>query len=763
VLKFGKSERLTNSYCPISLLPCLGKVLERIVNNRLYWYVENNNILSSRQSGFRRRCNTTDQIATVEKLIRETFLEKGVCVVVFIDLKGAYDLVNHRLLLQKLVRVGIKGRFLQYCWQFLANRKFQVIYNGELSEIKQSQMGVPQGAAISPLLFNLFLADIPDMEGVTRTEYADDIAMIAKGKSVAECTTILQRALDTFHNYITENRLQINYQKTVAMLFTKKHTDPQPINFDGFNIDYVHEYKYLGVTFDGPSLNFKKHINKIRVDCVSRMNLMKSISNKNWGADRVMLARIYDALVLSKLNYGAEFYSTASKTALSPLDVIQNMGLRIITGAWKTSPIVSLEVESNIPPLHLQRMKATLDYYNRFRNLPANLEVVSNLTNDLQGQMNQPWSESCPPPLLVRAVRLVRTNNLTQLDTENVPLVGLRPPWRVYDEFNYFMKEDDTKSIPDNAVRSIFQDRCQSFPNSLQIFTDASKVSNENGSKTGAAMVVPTRDIAVGCKIPNVSIMSAELYAITMALEWFVESANHPEGIIFSDSLSSITAMKNNLSKKQCVYKHQIHSLITEIVDQGKKINICWIPSHRGIAGNELDDQMAKEAITANVVTIPSINKLDGKTFIRSKLRAQWDTYWSTSVNNSHTGTHFRKIKKEVGYWPWTSIPDNRRMETCLARLRLGHSGLRDHSHRFGLTWSPLCDCGVPETVEHYLIQCGLHNQHRIPVLQLMQHLAANVTMRNLLGGGEFDSGTQKAVLRHVFKFIVDTGKSESL
>jgi retron-type reverse transcriptase len=96
----------------------------------------------------------------VKKIIRETYQEKAVCVTAFIDLKGAYDGVNHWILLRKLKTIGMQGRMLAFCKFFSKNRQFQVLYNGEFSEIKSAAVGVPQGAPISPLLFNIFISDI---------------------------------------------------------------------------------------------------------------------------------------------------------------------------------------------------------------------------------------------------------------------------------------------------------------------------------------------------------------------------------------------------------------------------------------------------------------------------------------------------------------------------------------------------------------------------------------------------------------------------
>jgi ribonuclease HI len=760
--KFGKSERLLQSYRPISLLPCIGKVLERMVTNRLYWYVEKNLKLSGGQSGFRRRCNTSDQVARLEKVVRETYLEKSVCLVVFIDLKSAYDVVNHRILLNKLLEIGVKGQLLSYCASFLQERKFEVFYNGEKSDVKNANTGVPQGAAISPLLFNIFISDIPNVQGVTRTEYADDLAFIVKDKSITNATTKMQEAIDQFYQYITKNKQKINYQKTVGMIFTRKNVLPLPLKINGYNIDFVQEYKFLGITFDSPNLNYSKHINKIKADCISRINVMKAISHNKWGADREMLIKVYDALVASKLNFGAEFYSSACKTTLNTLNVIQNTCLAIAVGARKTSPINSLESETNRPPLEIQRMKIVIDYYNRHRNLPTTLNAVTELRRYMDHQILQPWTSSTPPPVLVRAHKHIINLNINELDINSIPLVNQRPPCQEFNEFDLFMKDIDMTGMNNREMNGIFINKTEIYNNHIKIYTDGSKTSSDQ-PKTGAAFVVPEINCVRSWKLPNISIMSAELFAIFMSIQWFQQETDYRRGVIFSDSLSSIMLLKNNTGKKPNIYKYKIHKIMDELTDDNREITVKWIPSHKGIIGNEKADKAAKTATNANIITIPNITKLDAKLIIKHKITNLWNELWHANVNVTNTGQHLLMIREKVGKWPWASSPNNRPQETIMARLRIGHCGLNNHLYRFGLTGSPLCNCGVPESVTHYLLECALHNNHRLTLCNVLAPHSVNMTLQNILGGGNYSSKVQKIIKNSVWQYIVNTGKNKSI
>jgi len=760
ILKHGKPERLTSSYRPISLLPCLGKVMERMVTKRLYWHVEKGNILSPAQSGFRRHCSAADQIARLEKIVRETFVKKQVTIVVFIDLKGAYDTVNHNLLLQKLQRIGISGKMLNYCKSFLYDRKLKVLYNGYISESKNVHKGIPQGSSISPLLFDIFTSDIPDMDDIWRTEFADDIALVSRANNIEEATTKMQTALNSFFRYTEENKLVINYQKTVSMIFTRKRAQPLPMNINNHNIEYVNEYKFLGVVFDGPNLDYRKHINKLKADCLSRLNILKSVSGNNWGSDRNMLNQLYDSLILSKLNYGSQFYCTASNTTLAQLDVVQNTALRIIAGARTTSPIGSLQVETDKLPLDIQRNRQALEYYNRLRNLPEHLRVVSELNNDLPQQQSLPWTDATPAPFIVRVVNLMIEYNINELDRNPIPLVDIRPPWLKYGEIDLCMNSGSYKNIPNNVVQGIFKEKMHPYNNRLKIYTDASKMSAGYVMRTSAAMVVPCRNFTKSWRLPDIPIMSAELFSIMNAVEWFHNESNCLEGVIFSDSLSSLKLLENIGKTKPNSYKSKIRDYLVQITDAHKLLTIFWIPSHKGIPGNEAADNEAKRAITENIITIPNITMKDAKHFIREKINREWENRW---VNNMVSCQHMKNIKQKVGRWSWASNPKNRRQETALARLRIGHSGLRAHMFRTGLVASPLCECGLYETPQHTLVECNIYSNERNHLKRKLEQSGVQLNMRNLLGGGDYEKDKQLYIRYHVWDFILKIGKSNDI
>ena len=228
------------------------------------------------------------------------------------------------------------------------------------------------------------LHDIPKSPQISSVEYADDIAVLSTGSS-KEVIEHLQPHLDKIFTWAKSWGLEISSLKTKAMFFTnKKNTTPPPITLGGISLQYTDEMRYLGMTLDSPKFTWKKHVLNLRTSILPRINVLKTLSSKQWGADRVTLGNIYRAVVRSRLDYGSIFYNSVPNSTLQCLDKVQNICLRYILGAQKSSPISSLEVESNFPPLALYREELMLKNFCRIPEIPMH----SDLWKDLQHCLN---------------------------------------------------------------------------------------------------------------------------------------------------------------------------------------------------------------------------------------------------------------------------------------------------------------------------------------------------------------------------------------
>ncbi|KZR98518.1 putative Pol protein, partial [Daphnia magna] len=162
LLKPGKTEEDPNSYRPVALTSCLSKAMERLIANRLHWFLETKSKINIDQAGFRRGCSTMDHIIRLESAIKSSFSKKCSTVAVYLDISKAYDSVWTQGLLYKMAELGITGHILTWTKNFLTGRTMSVRIGNQLSTAKEVENGVPQGAALSPILFNIMLSDFPN-------------------------------------------------------------------------------------------------------------------------------------------------------------------------------------------------------------------------------------------------------------------------------------------------------------------------------------------------------------------------------------------------------------------------------------------------------------------------------------------------------------------------------------------------------------------------------------------------------------------------
>ena len=372
--KPGKDHYDPNNYRPIALTSCICKTVERMVNERLIWYLEKNKLINKNQCGFRANRSTMDHLVRMESFIRNAFINQEHLVAVFFDLQKAYDTTWKYGIMKDMHKLGLRGCLPIFIQNFLDDRSFQILFGCTLSDVFQQEEGVPQGAILSTTLFSIKINNITQAlaSGTECSLYVDDFVIIYRSKSVIEIERKLQMTINKLQDWTLQNGFTISQSKTVAMHFWQRKWQPDhELKIGSTPIKFVKEAKFLGLIWDS-KLSFLPHIMYIKNKCKKALNLLRVLSHTEWGGDKETLLKLYRSLVRSKLDYGCIVYGSARKSYIERLDPIHNQGLRLCLGAFRTTPVKSLYVEANEPPLWYRREKLTMQYAIKLKANPGN-------------------------------------------------------------------------------------------------------------------------------------------------------------------------------------------------------------------------------------------------------------------------------------------------------------------------------------------------------------------------------------------------------
>ena len=347
LLKEGKDPKDPGSWRPISLTACLGKIMEKIIADRLTSYMESNKLLNENQAGFSKERCTTDQVLKLVQMASDKMHENKdgtTTMVTFFDFSRAYDKVWREGLLSKMIKLGIPYRFIKYARMFMSGRRRTMEINGTKNKTFYLNEGLPQGSAISPLYFFLFINDITDFTkyGASPSLFADNTAILTTtGKDKERSVREMQENVDGVARWAKEWKMVLNSDKTKVMVISTNQNDIRwkpNIYLDGTLLKTVNEYKFLGVIIDS-GLRFTAHVNKIIAKCRRRINIMKCLAGKDWGQNLETQKTLYATFIRSALEYASpSWFPWISETAKKRIEIVQNESLRVMTRMAKDTP-----------------------------------------------------------------------------------------------------------------------------------------------------------------------------------------------------------------------------------------------------------------------------------------------------------------------------------------------------------------------------------------------------------------------------------------
>ena len=283
VIPLFKKGEVNNmdKYRPISIFPIASKLLERAVHTQLVKYLREHNLLSPYQCGFRKGHSTEFAAPSFADTIRKNIDLGQMTGAVFVDLRKAFDTVDHTTLLGKLSTIGVINHERNWFDDYLTGRSQVVGLNDVLSDSEPVIVGLPQGSILGPLLFILHVNDLPDeIRNCNILMYADDTVLFCSGSDVSTIEKILNDELNLIADWLRENSLFVNVTKTESMLFGTaarlKNVDRFQIQIHGHTIQRVFEFRYLGIIFD-EHISWNAHVKYVLGKAGKRIGMLGRI------------------------------------------------------------------------------------------------------------------------------------------------------------------------------------------------------------------------------------------------------------------------------------------------------------------------------------------------------------------------------------------------------------------------------------------------------------------------------------------------------
>ena len=327
--KGGSTEEL-NNYRPISLLSIFDKIIEKIMHAKLYNFLEEHNILFKNQFGFKKKCNTAHSLIEITEKIKQSIDDGKFGCGIFIDLKKAFDTVNHKILLLKLEHYGVRGTLLKWFESYLTDRKQYVFFNGVSSEVLGITCGVPQGSVLGPLLFLIYINDLPNISDKLQFFlFADDTNIYFDSENLALIERVVNEELKKLSLWLNVNRLALNVGKTNFVIFrANKPLDHNvTLIMNKKALEQKDHVKYLGVLVD-EHLNWNYHTSHVAKKIGRGIGILAKLRHY---LNPKMLKNIYYCLVYSHLSYGIQAWGSAANTYLKNILVLQKKAVRILS------------------------------------------------------------------------------------------------------------------------------------------------------------------------------------------------------------------------------------------------------------------------------------------------------------------------------------------------------------------------------------------------------------------------------------------------
>ena len=735
ILKPNKPKSDPASYRPISLTSHLGKVLETMFTNRLQQKLEAYRKLNKLQSGFRKKRQTLDQLARLIHNAEKCRNMNKTTLAVLLDLEKAFDLLWREGALEALQKLNVTGRAYNYIQDFLTDRTFQVRVGESLSDSKTQENGVPQGAVLSPTIFNILIdavATIPDIfPHVDLGQFADDTALWIKALDCPDfgpeaCNKLrekIRKPLEKLLKILRDIGFKVNVKKTQVIFFNRPRKGREYIKINDKTIESSDSVTYLGMTLD-TKLTYSEHIDNLINKGEKGLNILRKISGSTWGLHCSSRLLLYKNYILPKLVYGEEFFDKASITSLEKLQKFQNKALSVVSNTRKSLPIAARHYLCQLPPLAIRRKFKAIHLYNR---LQYNKENPTNtiFTDAYQNTTHYRNKNKIKVTFTESIRKLLNDNNLQAFKVNSLPkpieywaIKGIK----VDTTLSHLINHNTPKT---EKLHHVIHHLRTKYANYTHVYCDGAK--NRFSGQTGIGFYDISNDKEYKARLnPHLKIESVEVAAVSYSTKYVNDYLSSDNCLILSDSLNACKHLN-----EYCDTNHRldiinsIHRLSHNIKIHHGTVTILWIPAHIDLAGHDRADQLAKEGMNCNNVHNINYSIDELKIIIESGYTVPAvQSYWA----EARTGNHGRDIIPNF----FSSININNLTKKnsttqMLIRLIFGTA-------EFYIGRNRACaDCNANLSIEHAVMNCKLFDETRNRIRDTLRQHNKELTLKSIL------------------------------
>ena len=773
--KAGKDPTDPASWRPISLTSCVAKVAERLVQGRVQHLLESRGLLRPEQAGFRRARSCEEHIVRMAQTIEDGLAQGQLSLVLLVDFARYFDGLNRNKLCLKLLRMGVPPQAVRWFRSYLSGRQARVRCGGAVSEYHEFEAGTPQGGVCGPMLATVYLNDIvqalarglPAGCSLEVFLYADDLALVVRGKTVKALRAAAQRLLDNLRAYAEENSLTVSTDKTEFCVVGEEPLDPAErpaLRYGAHAVKYNPTPKFLGVLFD-ETLSFAAHVEKTAREVRRRGALVARLSGATWGANTKTLRILHQSYVQSVLDYGLAGYGSFG-AYLQPLDHAQYQAACKVSGCTRDTRATVALREAELYSATQRAERAAALAYERCRRLPADnparlcaeAEVAST-----EGRTS--WRET--------ARRVVREAELDGCAREPILTHAGTPPWAAGADVTFrpdlltavrkapkptrqqgmtathrYNDHECTCQVcaeHKERLRAATRETLAALPPAhVEAWTDGSVLDSRRSRQGGGGYVLKDatgethRGVCAAGRFCNS--FRAEAAALRLCLRDILQKPDiavprRAEIRLCTDSRSVIEALSRGPSAQTGRLEEEVWQLLEQVAAKwDARLTLQWVPGHVDLAEQEESDEVAKRAARDCAQEDAPLSYGVAKAVIDGALRARW-----------HASTDAKPYVGIPADHVWRRATGSERVphrghtprgeQRLLAQLHAGKAPvLEKYLKQLKKLETPQCrDCGADGAddgpdgdVEHVLLRCPAHRLPR------ERHLGPDATLRVL-------------------------------